>query len=55
MDIHYSPTLQKSQCVNYSPYVQLPVKRATYYDFVLIDGICKQHIAFYVSIRFIFL
>ena len=25
------------------------------YDFVLIDGICKQHIAFYVSIRFIFL
>ena len=36
--------------MDYLPYLRLPVKRATYYDFVLIDGISKHYAAYYVII-----
>lgn len=48
--IDHSPKSNKTQCLNYSPYVALPIKRASYYDFVLIDGLCKQYVAYYVCI-----
>ena len=37
--------------MDFLPYVYLPVKRATYYDFVLIDGICKHYAAYHVIVK----
>lgn len=52
MELHFysSNHSKRGQCMDYLPYLHLPVKRATYYDFVLIDGICKHYAAYYVII-----
>lgn len=34
--------------MNYDSYIMLPSKRASLYDFVLIDGLCRQYTAYYV-------
>ena len=44
-----SPTRDKSLCMNFFSYVSLPSKRSFFYDFVLIDGLCRHYAAYFVS------
>lgn len=38
-------------CMNYRSYLTLPMKRAVFYDIVIIDGLCRQYSAFYLLSR----
>ena len=46
-----SPTRNKSLCMSYLSYVSLPSKRPFFYEFVLLDGLCKHYAAYYVRER----
>ena len=35
--------------MNYHSYLKLPAKRAVIYDVVVIDGLCRQYAAYYVT------
>lgn len=37
--------------MNYLSYASLPSKRHFFYEFVLLDGLCKHYAAYYVRAR----
>ena len=45
------PKRRQSMCMNYQSYVTLPMRRAVFYDVVILDGLCRHYTAYYVLSR----